>query len=87
MSGDEERIKIYTTAMDVYDLDSTICLDYKIGQTASGRMVRLVSIDPDELLPQQNAYVQNLEASFTEHDWKCEQQFGNVTSFETEEVA
>jgi len=87
VSADEPRITMYTTALDMYDLDSTVCLDYKIGQTASGRAVRHVSIDADDLLQQQNVYVQNLESVFSEHDWKCEIQFGNVTSLKSESVA
>lgn len=87
MSTDQERIKIYTTALDMYDMDGTICLDYKIGQNVSGRTVRLVSVDPDELVQQQGLYVTNLESALTEHEWKCEQQFGNMISFETGEVA
>lgn len=87
MSGEEPRITMYTTALDMYDLDSTICLDYKIGQTASGRAVRHVSIDADDLLQQQNVYVANLESAFTEHDWKIEIQFGNVIPLRDESVA
>ena len=87
VTGDNTRITMYTTALDMYDLDSTVCLDYKIGQTVSGRSVRYVSIDADDLLEQQNIYVSNLESALTEHDWKCEIQFGNVISLKSEEVA
>lgn len=87
MSNDQVRVNIYTTASDEFDLDGTTCLNYKVGQTATGRGVRLVSVTQESLLRQQGLYASNLEAVFSEHDWKCEQQFGNVTSFATEDVA
>ena len=87
MSNEIARTLIYTTATYIYDLDDTECVNPKAGQTTSGRNVRLVSVHPDDVARQYAAYVSNLESALSEHDWKCEQQFGNVVAFESEAVA
>ena len=70
--------RIYTTAKSHLDGDRTVTLREEVGETATGRMVRLVEVPREYQRGQLNAYLTNMEAAYTPHDWKVERQFGNV---------
>lgn len=80
MSDDANLIHIYTTASYVLDLPSTIVLNSHAGTTATGRRVRMVGVNNEHEAKQKAQYISNLETALTEHEWKYELQFGNVSA-------
>ncbi len=83
----EGRTYIYTTAPDVLDLSQTQVLNNLIGETATGRPFRLVSVSADTINEQIKAYVSNMYCALSESDWKIEIQFGNVIETQLEQMA
>ncbi|SFD22826.1 hypothetical protein SAMN05660831_01155 [Thiohalospira halophila DSM 15071] len=73
-----ETARIYTTAQPVLDGERTRTLREGVGETATGRPVRLVEVPREYQEGQINAYLSNMEAAYSPHDWKVERQFGNV---------
>jgi hypothetical protein len=73
-----ETVRIYTTAQTNLDGDRTSTLREGVGETATGRPVRLVEVPKEYQEGQIRSYQTNMESAFTPHDWKLERQFGNV---------
>jgi len=79
---DRPATQVYTTADRLTDIQGTIVINPKAGVTNTGHRVRLVEIPGDIYLEQMKIYVTNLFTVLDPQEWKIEQQFGNVTSFE-----
>lgn len=84
---DRPATQVYTTADRLSDIQGTIVINSKAGVTITGHKVRLVEIPGDIYLEQMKIYVTNLFTVMDPQEWKIEQQFGNVTSFEEIETA
>lgn len=78
MSQEAKLIHLYTTADTWLDLPETQVLESKAGVTTSGRALRKVAVPEEEHNVQVKTYVSKLESALTEHEWKCEIQFGNI---------
>lgn len=79
MAEDSKLIPIYTTASYVLDLQSAEVLNSHVGATSTGRRIRVVGVRAEEVARQTSLYVASLETALSEHEWKVELQFGNVS--------
>lgn len=78
MADEQNRKRIYTTAVPNMDLRGTREIDAKAGVTITGHNVRLVEIPEDLYDKQLIVYITNLYAVLDEDEWRTEQQFGNI---------
>jgi hypothetical protein len=83
----EGRIEIYTTASSMLDLQETHVLNSDVGETATGRPFRLVSVPEQAINEQIKAYVTSMHCALSSSDWKIEIQFGNIIEHAMEKSA